>query len=235
VHAIASRAPDFRLPVPSSTPPPSPSPARRLGFALVLSTIAHAALVGLLALPAGDQHGSGGATRAPLVARLANPPKPAARLLTNAPPTAPSAPKAAARPEPRQAAPAPKAAASAADNAPETPPDTPPEIPAAYLPLAGLTREPELVTEVAPDVWPPLPDAPTGVFQLELAIGPDGAVDLVVPRCEPRLCPAANTYAEIVRRWHFQPAEVLGRPVPSRLKLEFELGDPAAGDQAPRQ
>lgn len=221
-----------RLSVPSSTPPSNPSPARRLGFALVLSTIAHAALVGLLALPSSDQHGSGGTTRAPLVARLANPPKPAARLVTNAPPTAPNA---AARPAPRQAAPGPEATASAADNAPETPPDTPPEIPATYLPLAGLSREPELVTEVAPDVWPPLPDAPTGVFQLELAIGPDGAVDLVVPRCEPALCPAANTYAEIVRRWHFQPAEVLGRPVPSRLKLEFELGDPAAGDQAPRQ
>lgn len=214
--------------VPSSTPPSGPSPLRRLGLALILSAIAHALVVGLLARPGTDRTGGQGSASAPLVARLANPPR-----------TAP-------RPSPAAATPAPPRAASGhpdktpdapADATPATtPPDAPPEIPASYLPLSGLSREPELVTEVPPDIWPPLPDALTGVFQLELAIGPDGSVDLVVPRCEPALCPAANTYAEIVRQWHFQPAEILGRAVPSRLKLEFELGDPAAaGDQAPRQ
>ncbi|WP_153159710.1 hypothetical protein [Zoogloea sp. 1C4] len=219
------------LSVPSSTPPSSPSPLRLLGLSLVLSVIAHALVMSLLARPGADRKGSGGSASRPLVARLANPPRPAARLTT---PPAPPVPHTAPRPTPRIPEPAPDAPA---DTAPATAsPDAPSEIPASYLPLSGLSREPELVTEVPPDIWPPLPDAPTGVFQLELAIGPDGAVDLVVPRCEPALCPAANTYAEIVRHWHFQPAEVLGRPVPSRLKLEFELGDPAAAsDQAPRQ
>ncbi len=219
------------LSVPSSTPPSSPSPLRLLGLALVLSVIAHALVVSLLSRPGADRKGSGGSASTPLVARLANPPRPAARL---APAPAPPTPHPAPRPAPSHPKPAPDEAANATPAA--GPPDAPAEIPASYLPLAGLSREPELVTDVPPDIWPPLPDAPTGVFQLELAIGPDGAVDLVVPRCEPALCPAANTYAEIVRHWHFQPAEVLGRPVPSRLKLEFELGDPAtARDQAPRQ
>lgn len=219
------------LSVPSSTPPSSPSPLRLLGLALVLSVIAHVLVVSLLARPGTDRTSGHGSASAPLVARLANPPRPAARLAT---PPAPHASHATPRPAPSHPEPAPDAPTTTTPTTGQ--PDAPAEIPASYLPLAGLSREPELVTDVPPDIWPPLPDAPTGVFQLELAIGPDGAVDLVVPRCEPALCPAANTYAEIVRHWHFQPAEALGRPVPSRLKLEFELGDPAAaGDQAPRQ
>ncbi len=204
-----------------------------MGFALSLSLIAHTLVVSLIARPGGDRNGSTLPT-APLVARLANPPKPAMRAETRPVPAAPSVQRTAPRPTPRHPEPTPDEPPTSAPVASQ--PDAPTGIPAGYLPLAGLSREPELVTDVPADVWPPLPDAPTGVFQLELAIGPDGAVDLVVPRCDPALCPAANTYAEIVRQWHFQPAEILGRPVPSRLKLEFELGDPAAAsDQAPRQ
>lgn len=211
-------------------PPPALSPRRRLGLALLLSALAHAALVSLLTRP----DGGGARAPAPLTARLANPPRAASQ------PTAP--PRATpAAPTPAPALPSPAPAEPATPPSPDaspapSPADAPPEIPADYLPLAGLAREPELVTEVPPDVWPPLPGAPDGVFRLELAIGADGVVDLVVPRCEPALCPAANAYAEIVRQWRFQPAELLGRPVRSKLKLEFELGDPARADaQAPRQ
>lgn len=204
-----------------------------MGLALALSLIAHTLVVSLIARPGGDRNG-GALPAAPLVARLANPPKPAMRAETRPTSAVPAAQRTAPQPTPRPPEPTPDDPPTRAPIASQ--PDAPTEIPADYLPLSGLSREPELVTDVPADIWPPLPDAPTGVFQLELAIGPDGAVDLVVPRCDPALCPAANTYAEIVRQWHFQPAEILGRPVPSRLKLEFELGDPAAAsDQAPRQ
>ena len=122
-----------------------------------------------------------------------------------------------------------------------TPPDLAPgdAIPATYHPLADLSREPELVSEVDQDKWPSLPDTPAGTFQLELAVGADGSVNIVVPHCDPALCAAAQTYAGIVGRWHFQPAEIFGLPVPSRLRLEFEVGIAPAPrpseDQAPRQ
>jgi hypothetical protein len=73
---------------------------------------------------------------------------------------------------------------------------------------------------------------------LALAIGADGTVHRVVPLCEEALCPAAEAYAELVGRWRFQPGDLNGEPMPSRLRLEFEIGLPAdeqGEDQAPRQ
>jgi|GEM_PF-1667727 len=126
-----------------------------------------------------------------------------------------------------------------------TPPPDPPfsvpplSIPPGYRPLADLTREPELISPVDENAWPGLPDTPAGTFQLELGIGADGQVDLVVPHCEPALCAAAQTYAGIVAHWRFQPAEMLGVATPSRLRLEFEVGIVAPGARpethAPRQ
>lgn len=209
-------------------PRPGMSPARRFGLAVALSVIAHLALITALTRPAaGLRVGNAGAPAPRLVARLVTPPRQAASA---APPAAHPAPASPAPtlpgPVPAVRAPLPEAAAQAVD-----------AIPLAYHPLASLSREPELISAADPADWPPLPDAPTGSFQLELGIGADGRVDLVVPRCEAALCPAARIYADIVRGWRFQPAELLGRPAPSRLRLEFEVGiaAPPAADQAPRQ
>ncbi len=204
------------------------SPARRLGLAVALSVIAHLALITALTRPAaGLRSENAGAPPPRLVARLVTPPRQAAGTASPAPQPAPTTP-ALTSPNraPAVGAPLPEAAAQPSD-----------AIPPTYHPLTSLSREPELISAADPADWPPLPDAPTGSFQLELGIGADGRVDLVVPRCEPALCPAARIYADIVRGWRFQPAELLGRPVPSRLRLEFEVGiaAPPADDQAPRQ
>lgn len=213
-------------------PPVRPTHRGRLAFAILASLIAHTLVLGVLATR------STGESRKPastvLNARLAH--------TTTSPSTATTT----RPPQVRRATP------HAVADFPIAQPDTPTqptahttaepssaalaEIPAYYLPLASLTREPELLTEVSPDGWPLLPDSPTGVFRLELAINPDGHIDQVLTHCEPRLCPAAESYALVVRGWQFQPAEILGQAVPSRLTLEFELGDPPPNTtQAPRQ
>lgn len=143
------------------------------------------------------------------------------------------APVAATAPPPYPARPAPEAAAAPSEQPTGTGPALPlAEIPPTYNPLSRLTRAPELSTPVNEDAWPVLPDAPTGTFQLELAIGTDGRVEIIVPHCAEALCPAAHAYADIVGQWHFQPAEILGLPVPSRLRLEFEVGFPADAEAA---
>ena len=215
---------------------------------MTLSVIAHAALITVLARPASGWwfgRPAGGVSSPPLSARLL--PPPAGVRHTGSPvPHAPALAQAPAAATP-QPAPDTRPQAEAAAATTEQPAGTGPalplaEIPPTYNPLSRLTRAPELSTPVHEDAWPDLPDAPTGTFQLELAIGTDGRVEIVLPHCEEALCPAAHTYAGIVGQWHFQPAEILGLPVPSRLRLEFEVGLPANAEavngresQPPRQ
>lgn len=182
-----------------------------------------------------------GQGRAPaLVARLAAPP------VAGSPRPKPAALPAAALPKPE---PAPRVSLSAPALQPAPEPGAeagreagaatqPSLLPGYYRPTSALSRGPELLTPPADDDWPILPDAPPGRFQLELAIGADGTVDRVVPLCEEALCPAAEVYAELVSRWRFQPGDLNGEPMPSRLRLEFEIGlplDAPGEDQAPRQ
>ena len=205
------------------------SPIRRLGLAVMISVIAHVALMAALAQPASGWSGrpAGGLSSPPLAARLLPPPAMSRPTGAPAPPSR-QAPNAATAPQPEPARPTTEAPAAPAERPAGTGPALPlAEIPPAYNPLSRLTRAPELATPVNEDAWPVLPDAPTGSFQLELAIGTDGRVEIIVPHCVEALCPAAHTYAEIVGQWHFQPAEILGLPVPSRLRLEFEVGFPA--------
>lgn len=110
-------------------------------------------------------------------------------------------------------------------------------LPVSYRKLSELTREPELQTPVDERDWPNLPsDIMPGSFELELAIGTDGAVDLVVPHCDEPHCPAAGAYMEVVRRWHFRPGEILGQPMPSRLRIAFDVGIKGGDETAqPRQ
>jgi len=210
------------------------SPIRRLILAVMLSVIAHAALIAALARPASIRP-AGGLSLSPLAARLLPPPAMSRHTESPAPHARPlrQAPVAAATPPSAPARPAAEVDAATT----EQPAATGPalllaEIPPGYSPLSQLTRAPELTTPVNEDSWPDLPDAPTGSFQLELAIGSDGRVDIIVPHCTEALCPAAHTYAGIVSQWHFQPAEILGLPVPSRLRLEFEVGFPADAEAA---
>ena len=213
------------------------SPIRRLGLAVMISVIAHAALMAALTQPASGWSGrpAGGLSSSPLSARLLPPPalsRPTEAPAPHAPPSR-QAPSAATAPQPQPARPTAEAPTAPAEQPAGTGPALPlAEIPPAYNPLSRLTRAPELTTPVNEDAWPVLPDAPTGSFQLELAIGTDGRVEIIVPHCVEALCPAAHTYAGIIGQWHFQPAEILGLPVPSRLRLEFEVGFPADAEAA---
>ncbi len=217
-----------------------PSHGWRLGLALTLSLVAHGALFQWLTHAAHLPSAQPATTSVPpLHARLKV--RPLARPAATSqpappPPTAFETGDAAAEPPtpPSPAAPAPVAPPTDAATSDGTADAT---IPDSYLPLARLTREPQLLTEVDPSHWPALPDTPSGVFRLELGIGSGGRVERIVPLCEPALCAAAERYAEIVREWQFQPAEALGRPMPSRLTLEFQVGiaPPPATDQPLRQ
>lgn len=220
------------------------SPIRRLILAVMLSVIAHAALIAALSRPASVGP-AGGLSLPPLAARLLPPPATSRHTGSPAPHAPPSsqAPVTAAALPSAPARPTAEADAATTGQPAATGPALPlAEIPPGYSPLSQLTRAPELTTPVNEDSWPDLPDAPTGSFQLELAIGTDGRVEIIVPHCVEALCPAAHTYAGIVGQWHFQPAEILGLPVPSRLRLEFEVGVPANAEavtgsepQPPRQ
>jgi hypothetical protein len=84
-----------------------------------------------------------------------------------------------------------------------------------------------LLTTVSPDDWPSTPGAPSGSFQIELDIGADGRVMQLRSICEPRMCEAAAIYCGTLTSWRFVPAEILGHPVPSRIRIEFELENPA--------
>lgn len=96
-----------------------------------------------------------------------------------------------------------------------------------YFPTFALTRVPALLTTVSPDDWPSTPGAPSGSFQIELDIGADGRVMQLRSICEPRMCEAAAIYCGTLTGWRFVPAEILGHPVPSRIRIEFELENPA--------
>lgn len=208
------------------------SPCGRLAWALVLSVFIHGALIALYTyFGSSPRMGPG---RAPLLA---------ARLGA-APTSGAPRPAPVAQPAPAWAVaepgPAPRADADPVPEARHEADVAPPTsiLPAYYRPTSALSRGPELLTPPADGDWPLLPDAPPGRFQLELAIGADGTVHRVVPLCEEALCPAAEAYAELVGRWRFQPGDLNGEPMPSRLRLEFEIGLPAdepGEDQAPRQ
>jgi hypothetical protein len=100
-----------------------------------------------------------------------------------------------------------------------------PDLP--YFPTFALTRVPTLLTTVSPEDWPSTPGAPSGSFQIELDIGADGRVMQLRSICEPRMCEAAAIYCGTLTGWRFVPAEILGHPVPSRIRIEFELENPA--------
>jgi hypothetical protein len=118
----------------------------------------------------------------------------------------------------KAAAPASKPVATAPSPAEPSPP---------YFPTFALTRVPTLLTTVSPDDWPSTPGAPSGSFQIELDIGADGRVMQLRSICEPRMCEAAAIYCGTLTGWRFVPAEILGHPVPSRIRIEFELENPA--------
>lgn len=96
-----------------------------------------------------------------------------------------------------------------------------------YFPAFALTRAPTLLSTVSPDDWPSTPGAPSGSFQIELDIGADGRVMQLRSICEPRMCEAAAIYCGTLTGWRFVPAEILGHAVPSRIRVEFELENPA--------
>lgn len=224
---------------------PSTSPAQRLGFATLTSIAAHLALMmsvpgvptGLL--PGGSPAENSSQLRPALTIRLTTAigdysireSEPAIVLdaplqdaETDTPSSSPPLYSEASPP----AALDPSAALSS--------PAWPVEIPTGYRRLSELTREPELLTPVDERNWPKLPGVAPGSFELELAIGTDGTVDLVVPHCDEPRCPAAEIYTQIVRQWHFQPGEILGQPTPSRLRLAFDVGIAASDEPAqPRQ
>ncbi|WP_346287704.1 hypothetical protein, partial [Zoogloea sp.] len=113
----------------------------------------------------------------------------------------------------------------------QAPPATAPA--PAYFPFSALSRPPELLTEVGPDDWPPTPGAPAGQLAIEVDIGTDGRVMRVSPLCEPQLCEAGGIYGGFILGWRFRPAEIDGKPVPSRIHVEVEIGDiEASGLQA---
>lgn len=208
--------------------PVRPSPGLRLALAVLLSVLAHAALLVVSARPreAPQAHAAQGQQQA-LGVRLLTPRAVAPGLAAPLkPPTAPAR---------KVAAPTPPATDPAEAEGPA--PDE--VLPAIYRPASQLSRGPALLTPPAEDTWPSLPDTPPGRFQLELAIGADGSVDRVVPICDEPLCPAAGVYAELVSQWRFQPGDLAGEASPSRLRLEFEVGPPAevgaSDDQALRQ
>jgi len=205
--------------------PARPSPGLRLALAVVLSVLAHAALIVVSARPRQAPQATPVPAGAPaLGVRLVAPRAVPARPAAQAPPPVPG-------PEPVHKT----APAEAGEPAAPMPDDA---LPARYRPASQLSRGPELLTPPAEDAWPSLPDTPPGRFQLELAISADGSVDRVVPLCEAPLCPAAGVYAELVSHWRFQPGDLAGEASPSRLRLEFEVGlppDAGTDDQAPRQ
>lgn len=112
-------------------------------------------------------------------------------------------------------------------------------IAARFIPVAELTRAPQLISYVDEKRWPRLPGIHAGSFRLQLSIGADGIVKQVQPNCDEDLCEAARIYTEIVSEWRFLPGEVLGTQVPSQLTLEFQVkgdsGFPGIDQLPPRQ
>ena len=92
----------------------------------------------------------------------------------------------------------------------------------------ALTQAPALLTEISPEDWPPTPGSPSGRFGIDVDIGTDGSVMRVNPICDSGMCDAAATYAGVIIGWRFAPAEILGHPVASRIRVEFEIGSPAS-------
>jgi hypothetical protein len=153
-----------------------------------------------------------------LQVRVESPP-PAAPARSAIRPPAERAEPPAPKPGKREATPpAPRPVAPAPSPAEPSPP---------YFPTFALTRVPTLLTTVSPDDWPSTPGAPSGSFQIELDIGADGRVMQLRSICEPRMCEAAAIYCGTLTGWRFVPAEILGHPVPSRIRIEFELENPA--------
>lgn len=172
----------------------------------------------------------------PLLVKLAkNPPSQPVPLPQPVISTAPQLPAPAVRPTaPRFAAPA---AIPTEQPAPPSPAEESIELPGKYLPLGSLTREPELLSQVDDNAWPIVPGQASGSFQLELGISSSGAVEVIIAHCEPALCPVTGLYEAIIKEWAFQPAQIDGLRVPSRLKLEFRIEEasPEQDDQPPRQ
>lgn len=52
----------------------------------------------------------------------------------------------------------------------------------------------------------------------------------VNPLCEPQLCEAAGIYGGFIMGWMFRPAEIHDKAVPSRIRVEVEIGDTNASD-----
>lgn len=194
-------------------PPPS-----RLPIACTLSVLLH--LLVLLAWPLGPIPPGGPQAYQQLQATLtAERPRPGTAITSNGgarPDTAP------ALPQPERA-PLPDTPREAAAEAPPDPASAP-----AYFPFSALSRPPELLTEVGPGDWPPTPGTPPGQVAIEVDIGTDGRVMRVNPLCEAQLCEAAGIYGGFILGWRFRPAEIEDKAVPSRIRVEVEIGDSSA-------
>ena len=225
----------------------SPHPSRRLGLALALSVLAHLGVLSAFT-PAGAPRPPShafGALLPPLAATLvrhtpvlktdatATPPPPPADSMT------PQRPALADTQEGTTAVSPTQDTHAISESPPTQGPASSRLIPSRFIPVAELTRPPELISYVNERLWPRMPGIPPGSFRLELSIGANGHVQKVQPDCEGALCEAARIYADIVGQWLFLPGEVLGTQVPSLLILEFEVkGDshfPDIDQHPPRQ
>lgn len=194
---------------------PQPS---RLPIACTLSVLLH--LLFLLAWPLGPTPPGEPQAYQRLQATLtAERPRPGAGEASEGearPETAPALPQ----PERTPLQDTPREAATEAQPDPASAP--------AYFPFSALSRPPELLTEVGPGDWPPTPGAPPGQVAIEVDIGTDGRVMRVNPLCEPQLCEAAGIYGGFILGWRFRPAEIDDKTVPSRIRVEVEIGDISA-------
>lgn len=226
-------------------------PLHRLALALILSALAHLVALSAFTLGGDRRLPESDATAPPaLSATLVGH---GAEAQTGTPPPTSSHPGTTADIPPSPNAgvpPLPAASANAGDVDTAAPaaaveatsaqaPAASRHIAARFIPVAELTRAPQLISYVDEKRWPRLPGVPAGSFRLMLSIGADGIVKQVLPDCDGDLCEAARIYTEIVSEWRFLPGEVLGTQVPSQLTLEFQVkgdsGFPGIDQLPPRQ
>lgn len=199
-------------------PPPS-----RLPIACTLSILLH--MLVLLAWPLGPTNQGGARAVWRLQATLSSPPLRAGGADAAGADTSPARILASSPPPPPQD--------TSREASTGTPPHAEPPPAPAYFPFSALSRPPELLSEIGPDDWPPTPGAPAGQVAIEVDIGTDGRVMRVNPLCEPQLCEAGGIYGGFIMGWIFRPAEIHDKAVPSRIRVEVEIGDTnASGLQA---
>ncbi|MDB5857460.1 MAG: TonB family protein [Ramlibacter sp.] len=205
--------------------------ARRLGPAIAMAVLAHAAvLTQLQAQFAAAPHGqAGGGSRFPFRTRLIQPETPPPAAI--AAPSAPAEPAGGAQPQ----HPIPPAAAMVAAAPAQAPPPAR-SMPAAgveagYVPRGQLTVAPRPLREV--DV--PFPPDVSGIVDLNVQLSlfiDEGGVVRRVQLDRPEIPPAfARAVAETFQSIPFKPGEIDGVAVRSRIHLEVEFHAPPARQQ----